>query len=72
MTTRAEAALAVSAAYADSEETPEERAAMGDYTDIAAPDDDTGLDWECGFCSRGQCARCSDPVCSCCNGNPDG
>jgi hypothetical protein len=28
-------------------------------------------DWACGFCDRGQCARCSDEDCTCCNGNPD-
>lgn len=30
----------------------------------------TPADYECGFCHRGQCARCSDPRCTCCNGNP--
>ena len=28
-------------------------------------------DWVCGFCDRGQCARCSDEDCTCCNGNPE-
>ena len=28
-------------------------------------------DYECGFCERGQCARCTDRRCTCCNGNPE-
>jgi hypothetical protein len=28
------------------------------------------VDWVCGRCERGQCGRCADPDCTCCNGNP--
>jgi hypothetical protein len=31
----------------------------------------TAAQYECGFCGRGQCARCSDKRCTCCGGNPD-
>lgn len=31
----------------------------------------TAADYECGFCQRGQCGRCSDPRCTCCSGNPE-
>jgi hypothetical protein len=32
-------------------------------------DDDD--EYVCGFCDRGQCGRCSDTDCTCCNGNPE-
>jgi hypothetical protein len=36
----------------------------------SADDQDAG-DWVCGFCDRGQCARCKDEDCTCCSGNPE-
>jgi hypothetical protein len=34
-------------------------------------DDEAASDWICGRCERGQCARCRDETCTCCNGNPE-
>jgi hypothetical protein len=28
-------------------------------------------DWICLFCQRGQCRRCRDRQCACCNGTPE-
>jgi hypothetical protein len=38
---------------------------------VATPAEDEDLkDWVCARCERGQCGRCADPDCTCCNGNP--
>jgi hypothetical protein len=42
----------------------------GASVDLGAPGSGEH-DYECGFCGRGQCARCSDKRCTCCAGNPD-
>jgi hypothetical protein len=50
-------------------------AAEGEYAEVMvalpAGDPEPGA-WVCARCERGQCGRCADPDCTCCNGNPDG
>jgi hypothetical protein len=39
---------------------------------VATQAEDEDLDdWVCARCDRGQCGRCADPDCTCCNGNPE-
>jgi hypothetical protein len=46
-------------------------AALDALADSTVLDDEDDGDWVCGFCDRGQCGRCSNPACTCCNGNPE-
>lgn len=52
--------------------TPEGAALLATLNGPVQDPGDDDEPWVCGFCGRGQCARCSDDDCACCAGNPEG